>query len=60
MCPYCGFCKHAKNRREWNEKIYWGDDRYDIIYQEEITCELNGSKWHPMQLGCDGKNFKKL
>ena len=31
---------------------------YDTAYCEEITCELNNAKYHPMEFGCDGKNFK--
>lgn len=58
MCSYCGFCKYATNRREWEDKINYGNGRYDVVYCEEITCKIDGSKYHPMQLGCDGQYFK--
>lgn len=58
MYPHCSFCKHAKHRRVWEEKINYGNGTYDTAYCEEITCELNNAKYHPMDCGCDGKNFK--
>lgn len=57
--PWCGFCKHAINRREWEDKLDYGNGKYDTIYREEITCDIDGSKYHPMQFGCDGKYFKE-
>lgn len=58
--PWCGFCKYATNRREWEDKIYYGDNRYDIAYCEEITCVKDGSKYHPMQCGCDGEYYEQI
>ena len=57
MYPYCGFCKHAIHRRVWEEKINYGNGTYDSVYCEEIECELNNTKYHPMEFGCDDKNF---
>lgn len=59
MYSYCGFCSHAKNKRRWKDKIDYGNGTYDIVYPEEITCDINGSKYHPMDCGCDGKYFKE-
>ena len=58
--PWCASCKHAINRREWEDKINYGNGTYDIMYCEEITCNINGVKFHPSQFGCDGKYFKEL
>lgn len=57
MYPWCGLCKRAINKRACDDKIYYGNGTYDIIYCEEITCEIDGSKYHPMQFGCYGKYF---
>jgi hypothetical protein len=59
MYPYCGFCKHAINKKRQKEKINYGNGTYDITYREEIMCEINNSKYHPMEFGCDGKYFKE-
>lgn len=59
MYPWCGACKHATNRREWDDKIDYGNGTYDIIYCEEITCKLNGRKYHPQMFGCDGEHFEE-
>lgn len=59
MCPWCGFCKHATNRREWDDKIDYGNGTYDVIYCEEITCKIDGLTRHPMELGCDGEKFEE-
>ena len=58
MCQYCGFCNHATKRREWEDKIEYGNGRCDVVYYEEITCEIDGAKYHPMQFGCDGEYLK--
>ena len=55
---YCEFCKHVINRREWEDKIHYGNRGYDTVYCEEVTCEINGAKYHPSELGCDGKHFE--
>lgn len=57
--PWCGFCKHAINRREWEDKIHYGNSGYDVIYCEEITCDINGFKHHPSEYGCDGEYFEE-
>ena len=59
MCLYCGFCKHAINKREWTDKLYYGDGRYDIVYREEIICEIDNSMYHPMEFGCNGEYFER-
>ena len=58
MGEYCGYCKHATNRKEWEDKINYGNGGYDVIYCEEITCDIDGCKYHPAQFGCDGKYFE--
>lgn len=57
--PYCGFCKHATNRREWEDKIHYGNNGYDTVYCEEVTCGIDGVKYHPSELGCDGEYYEK-
>lgn len=59
MYPYCGFCKHAINKTRKKEEINYGNGTYDITYREEITCEINNSKHHPVEFGCSGKYFKE-
>lgn len=62
-CSDCGSCKHAINRREWDDKIDYGNGTYDIIYCEEITCEIDGKKYPPSMFYCEGiycKNFEKI
>ena len=58
--PWCGACKHAINRRQWDDKIDYGNGTYDIIYCEEITCKLDNAKYHPQQFGCDGEYFEEI
>ena len=58
--PHCGLCKHAINRREWEDQINYGNGTYDIICCEEVTCKINGLKYHPMQFGCDGEQFEHI
>ena len=59
MYPHCGFCKHATNKRNWEDKIDYGNGTYDVIYCEEITCDIDGFKYHPMEFGCEGEHFKE-
>lgn len=59
MYSCCGFCNYAKNKRRWEDKIDYGNGTYDIVYLEEITCIIDGSKYHPMDCGCNGKYFKE-
>jgi hypothetical protein len=60
MREYCSFCKHATNRKEWEDKLYYPNGGYDVVYCEEITCDIDGCKYHPSQFGCDGKYFEEV
>lgn len=57
MYSWCGFCKHATNKKAWEDKLDYGNGTYDVIYCEEIICDIDGMKHHPMQFGCDGEHF---
>lgn len=54
----CGLCKYATNAKRWKDKIDYGNGAYDFVYCEEITCTIKGNKYHPMDLGCNGKYYK--
>lgn len=54
---YCGHCEYSTNYRAYEDKIYYGDKGYDVVYCEEVTCKIDGLQHHPVEPGCE--HFKE-